>query len=390
MLADLFVDQHSDALAGSHIDFVVTGSVGAIEAPKFARSLRRLGASVRPYLTNSAQMFTTETVMSWAAAQNAVTGYSGLASHLATGQACVVAPCTAQFLHEIAHGSLSSPASCLVASYLGQGLPVIIVPCMHDSLFSAPAVKENLQKVKTWLTVLEPRSEEGKQKFPDPAILADRVSHLIRHGSVSKRIMITMGTTRGYIDDVRYISNYSSGGLGTAIAQEAYRQGYGTTVIAGPCPIRPAVYTELIDVGTYDEMRDACLDLAAGHDGGVFAASVLDFVPEKRLQGKTASGQDLTITLKPTKKLLKDINLSGSYKVAFKLEAAVDEGKALALAQTYMTKYQLTHFVVNQLSDVNARHHRAQVFTRSGDSVNPGGWLDDKQSIAQWLVSGIK
>ncbi|RZA10458.1 MAG: hypothetical protein EOP10_34745, partial [Proteobacteria bacterium] len=329
-------------MAGKNIDVVVAGSIGAVESVRFLRALRRLGAEVQPWLTQGASLFTTETALSWAAAKPCRTGFEGSASHISLGDALVIAPASASILAKIAGGVTDTPASALIASYLGMHKPVFIVANMHDSMYDSPFVQENLKKIQTYCTILGARREEGKQKFPEPAILADEVAHEINRRS--DQILITMGTTRGYIDDVRYISNYSSGALGSRIAEEFYRQGFQTAVVQGPSPIVPKTYTKFIPVETNVQMQSAVKDVeATGIRGGVFAASVLDFVPTEKKSGKIRSSEDLVVKFEATPKIIASVTTPLVFKVGFKLETSP---ASTELAQLYLSKYSLSHLVM--------------------------------------------
>ncbi len=387
--SDLSVSLLSDSLRGVKLDLIVSGSIGAMESPRLVRALRRLGAEVNPFLTRSATMFTTETALAWAADRPVVTEFSANASHIGLRDACVVTPASAHLIGEIAHGLLSSPASALVASYLGQKKPVLLLPNMHDSLIEAPAVCENLAKITDWVDLLPARLEEGKQKFPDPKELADRISHKLRAPQLNKNLVLTMGTTRGYIDDVRYISNYSSGALGTEIAHEAFRQGFHTLVVCGPCSIRPTQFSDLVSVETNPEMEAATLRWLRDADVGVFAASVLDFVPTQRKSGKVSSHDELKVDFQRTKKLLQDFNPRGGIKVGFKLEATLDQAKALALAEEYMHKYDLSFMIANALSEVSATDHRAYLMARGEHGVAVLDTVVGKRKLAQALVARL-
>lgn len=383
MVSDLTVKLGSDALAGKNIDVIVAGSIGAVESVRFLRSLRRLGAEVQPWLTQGGTLFTTETALSWAAARPCRRGFEGSASHISLGDACVVAPASASILAKIASGITDTPASALIASYLGMKKPVYIVANMHDSMFESPFVQENLRKIRTYCHILGARQEEGKQKFPEPAVLADEIAHALNHRN--QQILVTMGTTRGYIDDVRYISNYSSGALGSRIAEELYRQGYQTSVVQGPCPIVPRAYSKLIPVETNVEMGAAVKDVEAlGIQGAVFAASVLDFVPTKRQSGKIRSSEDLQVQFQATPKIISSVQTPLKFKVGFKLETSA---ASTELAQLYLSKYNLSHLVMNQLQNVSATGHIADIWRPEQGAIKN---VDGKEAIARLLVNDAK
>src|SRR5690606_1369907 len=177
--------------------------------------------------------------------------------------------------------------SALVASDMGQKKQVLVHPNMDASLTAPPAVQRNVEALRTiagdGCQILAARTEEGKQKFPAPDVLATEVAHAVNRQNAGKRILITMGTTRGYIDDVRYLSNYSSGGLGTATAEECCRHGYCTEVGLGPCPRTPGSARRQFVVQTTEEIARAVQNAAKDAPvAAIFAASLLDYAPDKR------------------------------------------------------------------------------------------------------------
>ena len=391
--SDLQVEPQSDALEGTTLDVIVSGSIAAVESVRFVRALRRLGAKVVPWLTDGGAQFITETALAWAADHDVRRGFSGSVSHLATGDACVVAPASSNFIQKIAYGTTDTAPSALVASYLGLKKPVLVLPNMHDSLAKAPAVQRNLQTLSAiqddGCVLLDPRLEEGKQKFPLPEVLAAQVAHHINRKNASKRILVTMGTTRGYIDDVRYLSNYSSGGLGSAIVEEFYLQGFTTDVICGPCPITPRFTSEIHTVQTTEEMALAVQGAAKRLPAaGIFAASVLDYAPADRQPGKLKSGQDsLTINCLPTPKIIGLLEGKNIVKIGFKLESDLDAEKIQTLAADYGKRYQLRFMVLNALSDVSAHKHKATLVNLQQGSTAQA--LDGKPTIARVLAREV-
>jgi phosphopantothenoylcysteine decarboxylase/phosphopantothenate--cysteine ligase len=381
---DLFVSPLSEALLGKTIDLVVSGSIGAVESVRLIRALRRLGATVHPWLTQGGSLFTTETALSWAAAQPVHTRFEGTASHIGLHDACVIAPASASLIGKVAQGLTDTPATALVASYLGQKKPILLVPNMHDSLMESPFVASNLERLASFATILQARQEEGKQKFPDPAILADEIAHQLSQRSVkTSRILLTMGTTRGYIDSVRYISNYSSGALGSAIAEELYRYGHHVRVVAGPCQYLPRVKSEIVQVETNEAMSAAVQKISGeGLDAAIFAASVLDFVPDGQLQRKVRSDEDLKVQFVRTPKIIAQVSTPLRMKVGFKLEDAIT-GESEKLARDYLQRYQLSHLIMNGKHEVSAQSHIASVFTSDGGVPMR---LDSKEAIARYLA----
>lgn len=394
--SDLHVERVSDALLGKTVDLVVSGSIAAVESVRLIRYLRRLSAEVHPWLTSGGSQFITPLALTWAAANPTRTSFSGDASHIALHDACVVAPASANLIAKAAQGITDTPSTALIASYLGQKKPLLILPNMHDSLAMSPAFQANLERLQQFGAVVLPaRAEEGKQKFPAPELLADQIAHLLRHRERGETgIALTMGTTRGYVDQVRYLSNYSSGALGSAIAEELYRQGIATTVICGPCPVQPRTYTKFYPVETNTEMQTAIL--AACRDskikGAIFAASVLDFAPKSVTPGKIPSSQaHLTIECLPTQKIIGLAQPQGPIKIGFKLEVDLNEQKAEALAAAYAKKYGLSAVIVNDLADVDRQRHQAWVFIANEGELMPAATqrLNGKRQIASVITQHV-
>ncbi|MCX6118296.1 MAG: hypothetical protein NT027_12195 [Proteobacteria bacterium] len=384
---DLNVEPISDSLVGKTFDVVVSGSIASVESVRFIRSLRRLGATVQPWLTQGGAQFITPLALEWASANKCLTNFSGTHSHICTSDGVIVSPASSNMINRLAKGYTDTPASALIASALGQQKPVFILPAMHDSLSAAPSYQENIVKIETWKNVhiLSARLEEGKRKFPEPHILADQISHLALTQSRPKTdILVTLGTNRGYIDDVRYLSNYSSGKLGSLIAEELFRNGFRTHVIAGPSQFRPSNATKLTETISFQDMMNAVTGVnESSLLGAVFTASVLDYQPDKKLVGKTKSGQSsLHIELVPTEKIISKVTLPGKIKIGFKLETELNLNRASDIAKDYCSKYNLSALICNELSQVDSTRHFAWAIAADGQQTE----LPSKAMIAKWIT----
>lgn len=392
--SDLAVERLSDALDGRRLDVVVSGSIGAVESVRFVRALRRLRASVTPWLTAGGTQFITPLSLAWAAACETRLGFEGAATHLATGDACIVAPASANLIAKIAYGFTDSPAAALVASYLGQGKPVLLLPNMHGSLADSPAVRKNIAALAgLGIQLLAARDEEHKRKFPEPAVLADEAAHRVNrfYHKGQGRVLLTMGTTRGYIDDVRYITNYSSGSLGSETAEELYRLGCQTLVVCGPAARTPRVATRQIAVETNQQMQDAVTQMQKqGIDAAVLAASVLDYIPKEKKSGKISSAApEMTVAFQRADKIIAGVSPQKPVKVGFKLETGLSEARAQDLTRQYMADYRLSLMVLNDLRDVSDQRHRAYLCEAAGILRTVDGKRAVAHAIAQHVVERL-
>ncbi len=401
-LPDLFVARRWNTLDGKTLDIAVTGSIAAVESPRFLRSLRRLGAEVVPWLSKGGKQFISETSLDWASGgKSVVQSFSGAASHIATHDALIIAPASANTLSKISLGIADSPITTLAASYLGCSKPVMVLPTMHNSLANSPIIAQNLARLRDQGVIfLAARHGEGKAKFPSPQSLADRVSYQLnrsRWGEQRPAVVLTMGSTRGYIDAIRYVSNYSSGRLGSLIAEELFRRGLDTIVIAGPCKYRPRVFSQLIGVETNEEMLAAAVAACQKpHTAGVFAAAVLDYIPQAKISGKISSKHpSLAVELKSASKIISACQPSSGIKVGFKLEVASPgqdlPASALSLAEGYCRREHLSFFVVNFWQDLSELSHKALFFApTSSGAVEPCGFGGSKRAIATVIANHIE
>ena len=130
-------------------------------------------------------------------------------------------------------------------------------------------------------------------------------------------------------------------------------------------------------------MLAACTEAETqGLVGGIFCASVLDYEPSERSTGKIKSGRPhLSISFKPTPKIIDLISLAGLTKIGFKLEVGLSESQAEEIANEYIKKYNLTMLIANELSAISASKHHAYAFSKN----TPNTTLNSKAEIAQHI-----
>jgi len=314
-----------ETLAGKEIVIGVTGSIAAVETVKLIHALRRKGATVRPVMSAAAQGIIHPDALTYASGNETITRLSGLVEHVTLcgdgGSAALllIAPCTANTIGKIACGIDDTPVTTCATTALGSGLPVIVVPAMHHSMYRHPAVVKNIKTLKSWgVEVAEPRIEEGKAKIAgtdEIVLMCERaVSGKPLKG---KRVLITSGPCREPVDDVRVLTTRSSGQMGQEIALEAYRLGADVTIVHnGTIPlventaVEPAADMSRA-IGAY--LKKTIPDFYIG------AAAVSDFAP-KKISGKIPSGKPVTLDLRPLPKLLDGVLKHREIRViAFKI-----------------------------------------------------------------------
>lgn len=187
--------------------------------------------------------------------------------------------------------------------------------------------------------------------------------------------MITSGSIRGYIDDVRYISNKATGRLGALLATEAMKRGASVTFLYGmgscipDCTIpdeNNVAHLTLIEIETFHDLHVTVKDKITNKpfDAIIHAMAVLDYIPGKHTSGKIASNKDtLTITLVKTPKVIKLLRTLWPHAllVSFKLEVGISKEKLIERAYASLKENHADFVVANNQDEIVGENHRAYV-----------------------------
>jgi phosphopantothenoylcysteine decarboxylase/phosphopantothenate--cysteine ligase len=342
----------------------VTGSISAYKACDLVQRLKDEGAHVRVIMTASAaKLVHPNTFAALTAYRVPVDGWSGVESgamdHIDLARwadVYLVAPCTAHTLGEFARGLTGSLLSLI---YLVYERHVYIAPAMNSVMLDAPAVQANLATLRAKGDVLLPTGEGvlacGEVGYGKLLDVAQIVAYLNSHLSLSrpypalkgKKVLISLGHTREKWDDVRFISNRSSGKTGLALARAFMLAGADVHVVAGHTdePVTPGLSVTRVE--TSAGFQKEMLERQAGSDVVIMAAAVSDFVPAKTIKGKQKDSKSLSrIDLQPFPNILHELGrrkAEGQILVGFALETA----DAIAHAQAKMKERHCDVMVVN-------------------------------------------
>lgn len=314
-------ESRDTTLRGKSIILCITGSVAAVRASELARLLMRKGAKVYPVMSAAACSLIGPDLMEWACGFKPVTTLTGAVEHVALagnveGKAdlILVAPCTANTIGKIAGGIDDTPVTTMVTTALGEKIPLIVVPAMHEPMYRHPFVMENIEKLRNaGITVMLPRVEEGKAKIPDNELIADTVVSVLSKDKPlkGKKILITAGRTVEYIDPVRVITNNSTGKMGFAIAEAARDMGAEVTVVYGKGSVDSVPGVKIINVSTAEEMKKGVEQELSSSDYDIMmaAAAVGDWQPVESSETKlsTREHKKLIMELVPTPKIIDGI-----------------------------------------------------------------------------------
>src|SRR5512137_132711 len=302
----------SETLSGKTIVVGVTGSIAAVRVVDLIRDLIRRGAQVHCVMSAAAQQILHPYALQYATNHPVITEITGRVEHVQFCGVCgladllLIAPATANTIGKMACGIDDTPVTTFATTALGSGKPVAVVPAMHEAMYRHPAVLKNLEALRGMgVQLIDPRLEEGKAKIADNAAIVWEVERLLGPGDlVGKRIVITSGSNAEAIDPIRILTNRASGKTGVALALEARRRGAEVTLVhrfLQELPVRQ-VYAE-----SAREMLDTVMaELERGCHALISAAAVADYTLDRQAE-KIKSGQDLTVHLIPTPKIIKRV-----------------------------------------------------------------------------------
>ncbi len=295
----------------------VTGGVAAYKSVDLVRRLKDEEASVTVIMTDASKHFIT-TLSFEVASQNKV--YSDLfedpMAHITLSRdadVMVIAPATANMISKIANGIADDLLSTCILSFKGK---VIIAPSMNWRMYENPIFQENLSRlIKHGIIQVGPEKgklacgEEGAGRMAEVNEIVETIkSSLTKKDFLKKKIIVTAGPTREYLDPVRFVSNRSSGKMGYAIARACIRRGGEVTLISGPSSLaEPKGLRKFIKVETAEEMRLAVSEGIDKADVLIMAAAPADFRPEAKKEMKADKSDSLILKLKNTPDILAEI-----------------------------------------------------------------------------------
>ena len=373
-------------LHGLRIGLLVSGGIAAYKVVDLASALTQAGSQVRVAMTRSAMRFVGPPTFQGVTGNGVLTGLwatdGAPEPHVALGdwaQLILLAPATANVIGSVAAGRSDDMVT---ATLLAARCPVVIAPAMNDAMWSKQVVKENVAALRhRGVTVVEPETGHlasghvGTGRLAEASKLMKAMAEAVRsrYDMAGRRVIVTAGGTRERIDAVRFISNYSSGKMGFAIAAAAADR--GAQVILVSTANHPAHHgVQVRQVSTADEMLEELHAEMKGADLLMMAAAVADFRPSKAAAGKIRREDtpSLTLELESIPDLIaalgREKDAAGVFRVGFAAEDSELAGKGLEK----MKRKGLQGIVANDISrkDIGfgADHNAGVVMFSDGSS----------------------
>jgi phosphopantothenoylcysteine decarboxylase/phosphopantothenate--cysteine ligase len=359
-------------LEGVNVALGVSGSIAAVKTVELAHELRREGASVRAVLTDAATGIVHPWAVEFATENDVVTEITGRVEHVELcgregwADVLLVAPATANTVGKMAAAIDDTPVTTTATTALGAGVPVVIAPAMHEPMYDHPGVLASIERLEEWgVTFVDPRIEEGKAKI---AAEEDVVTETARRATPNplegRTVVVTSGATSERIDPIRTLTNRSSGRTGRAVARACHVAGAEVVLVHdGP----DVGYAEVRHAESAADMLEAVSAAVEEHDADalVSAAAISDYTVEAS-EEKIKSGEELTLELTPTPKLIDTVREAHPALaiVGFKAETEGGETALVERARETLERVNLA-FVVGNHAGVMGDEETRVVFVRA-------------------------
>lgn len=385
----------SKKLSKKRIVLGVTGSIAAVESIKLSRELIRHGADVYPVMTNAATRLIHPDSLEFATSHKPIVELTGQTEHVYfcgltedPADLLLISPCSANTISKIAHGIDDTPVTTFATTAIGSNIPIVIVPAMHLSMYNHKVVQENIGKCKKMgISFIDPVVYANKAKMPSlDEIVANVIRTIGKRDLHEKNVLIIGGATAESIDDMRILTNRSSGKTAIALANNAFERGANVKLWYGyakePVPSH-------IPLKNFESVNDLLKLLKKNlkFDSIIVCAAIADYYLKKQ-KGKIPSGKDkLNLELSPTPKIIQKIRSIApkSKLIAFKVEQNKDnlEEKAYQL----LKKHQLDFVIANTISAFGKDENEILIIDKEGKSIHKKG---KKEELANYILNTIK
>lgn len=280
-------------LKGKKIVIGVSGGIAAYKACEVVRGLKKLGAEVDVVMTTHAAQFVTPLTFGTLADSVCCEMFDGVVHgevrHIALAKKAdlfLVCPATANIIGKIACGIADDMLSTTLLATKAQ---VLLCPSMNVNMYHNGFFRENLQKLMdSGMKVVEGDSgflacgDHGEGRLAEPQKIVDACISLLtaKKDLADKKVLVTCGATLEKLDDVRFVTNFSSGKMGAALVRRALDRGAEVTVVAARHSVPLDGRAKVVDVSTTQQMLESVMALLPEQDVVVMAAAPCDYKPK--------------------------------------------------------------------------------------------------------------
>jgi len=389
----------------------VTGGIAAYKICYLASQLTKAGAEVDVVMTDAACRFVEPLTFEALTGRPAYTSLweragEGLPTHVAhvglghAADVLVVAPATANTLAKLAAGAANDLLSTLA---LAAHCPLLLAPSMDVGMWAHAATQANVKTLVERGARLAGPTEgrmasglEGTGRLLEPDEILGHIRWVLGLDGplADRRMVVTAGPTREYLDPVRFLSNPSSGRQGYALAQAAVDRGATVTLVSGPTHLEPPVGADLVEVTSVDEMLGAVMGASEDADALIMAAAVGDYRTKTKAREKIKKyAEDLELRLERTVDILAAVSerrqVSGFPRVLVGFAAETEDliGNARAKAEKKDLDLMVANDVTRPEAGFGVQTNQVVLVRREGRAEELP--VMSKASVAEVVVDRV-
>lgn len=390
-------------MVGKKILLCVTGGIASYKAVSLTSKLVQAGADVRVIMSEGAQKFISPLTFSVLSKNEVYTDTFDekdpkVIAHIDLGawaDLVIIAPATANTIGKLANGIADNM---ITSTLLANKKPVFIAPAMNVNMYEHPAVLKNLETcVQFGYQLIEPSEGYlacgyiGKGRLEEPETIVRLVEEFFEQKNdqplLGKNVLVTAGPTREKIDPVRFLTNYSSGKMGYAIAEQAKKLGANVTLISGPVSIAPPKGVTICSVESAAQMYEEVLKAYPTADYVFKTAAVADYRPKVIFNEKMKKQPgEKVLELERTQDILLELGKrkTGQFLVGF----AAETNNVQEYAIKKLDSKNLDMIVANNIATKNAGFgvdtNIVSIFKRDGSRQDYP--LMTKQEVAKEII----
>lgn len=352
----------------------ITGGIAAVKVPDLIQGLGNF--NIETILTRAAERFVSATELEKLTGHSVYTQLFDTSfdhkkilearrvEHIDLADSAdlfVIVPATANVIAKLAIGMADD---FLTTTALAVTCPVVICPSMNVHMWQHPATQKNVQTLRGYgYHILGPDSGmlacgyEGEGRLIDIEKLSSSISAFttLTKPLSGKKVLVTAGGTIEPIDDVRVLTNISSGKMGVALAEAATLAGAEVLLLRSKTSVSSRLGIKELLFDTANSLDDLMKKYSLDYDICIHTAAVSDFEVKNKKFGKTTSDKPLALELEPRKKILESIKTYNPniFLVAFKAELNVSDEELVRLATTRLVKAHADLIVANDVGRKN-------------------------------------
>jgi len=344
----------------------ITGGIAAYKAAELTREFVKREAFVRVIMTKNATEFITPLTLQSLSGHPVCTDmFAPLKefdmAHISLAEYAdivVIAPATANIIGKISSGMADD---LLTTTVMVTKAPVLICPAMNVNMYDNIIVRENISRLSArGYKFMEPGygelacKAEGYGRLPEIIDIVEEVEVILTPKDLQgEKILVTAGPTREPLDPVRYITNYSSGKMGYALAIAGRRRGASVTLISGPSTLSAPRGINFVPVSSAVEMRDAVMENLNASTVIIKAAAVADYRPSVRSGSKIKKQVGgLDIRLEPNPDIISEVGKKKGNRIL--VGFAVETEDILENAKAKLMGKNMDIIVANDVTEEGA------------------------------------